>query len=74
MIPRPGGLTSNVRAAVVDTEALSTTFTVKLADPAAPGVPDIVPPAERFSGAGKDPADTDQEYGGVPPDAARLCE
>jgi hypothetical protein len=63
-----------VRAAVVETEALSVTFTVTFAGPAFVGVPETTPPAERFRPAGKDPADTVQEYGGVPPDAPSDCE
>ena len=35
--------------------ALSVTFTVKLLDPAVPGVPEIVPPAARLNPAGSDP-------------------
>jgi hypothetical protein len=54
--------------------ALSVTFTVKLLDPAAPGVPETVPPADRVNSAGSVPTDTVHEYGGVPPAAARACE
>jgi hypothetical protein len=61
-------------AAVAETDALSVTFTVKLLDPAVPGVPVIVPPADRLNPAGSDPTDTDHEYGGDPPDAASACE
>jgi hypothetical protein len=53
---------------------LSVTFTVKLLDPAAPGVPEIVPPADRLNPAGSDPTDTDHEYGADPPEAASACE
>ena len=41
-----GGLTVSESAAVAATDALSVTRTVKLLDPAALGVPEIVPPAE----------------------------
>jgi hypothetical protein len=41
--------------------APSVTFTVKLLDPAAVGVPDIVPPADRLNPAGNDPLATDHE-------------
>ena len=58
----------------MEADALSVTFTVKLLDPAAPGVPDIVPPADRLNPEGSDPPDTDHEYGGDPPEAPRACE
>ena len=61
-------------AAVVDADALSVTRTVKLLDPAVPGVPEIVPPAARLNPAGSDPLATDHAYGGVPPEAASVCE
>src|SRR5947209_11703711 len=64
----------SVSAAVAETDALSVTLTVKLLDPAVPGVPDSVPPAARLSPPGKVPLATDHAYGGVPPDAARACE
>jgi hypothetical protein len=63
-----------VRAAVADLDELSVTFTVKLAVPAALGVPDIVPPAVRVSPAGSDLVATDHVYGVVPPVALRDCE
>ena len=69
-----GGLINSDRAAVVETDALSVTRTVKLFGPAVPGVPDIVPPVARVNPAGSDPADTVHEYGGDPPAAARACE
>ena len=61
-------------AFVVLPTALSVTFTVKLLDPAVPGVPDIVPPAARLNPAGSDPLATDHEYGGDPPEAPSACE
>ena len=60
--------------AVVETDALSVTRTVKLLDPALPGVPDMVPPAARFNPAGSDPPATFHEYGGDPPEAPSACE
>jgi hypothetical protein len=54
--------------------ALSVTFTVKLVDPAVPGVPEIVPPADRVNPAGSVPTDTVQVYGVNPPEAASACE
>jgi hypothetical protein len=69
VIPMAGGLIVSDSAAVVDPDALSVTRTVKLLDPAAPGVPEIVPPAERLKPVGSDPVATDHEYGGEPPDA-----
>ena len=49
--------------------ALSVTFTVKLLVPAVPGVPEIVPPADRVNPEGSVPTDTVHEYGGTPPDS-----
>ncbi len=74
MIPNAAGLIVSDSAAVVEAEALSVSLTVKLAAPAAPGVPDIAPPGDRFNPAGNDPLDTVQEYGGVPPVALSVCE
>jgi hypothetical protein len=51
----------NDSAAVAETEALSVTFTVKLLDPAVPGVPEIVPPADRVNPEGSVPTDTVHE-------------
>src|SRR3977135_798014 len=53
--------------------ALSLTGTVKLNVPAAVGTPAIVPeePLSARPG-GTDPLESDQEYGGVPPDAANV--
>ena len=70
---KAGALIVNDRAAVADADALSVTFTVKLDEPAAIGVPDIVLPA-RLSPAGSDPLVTDHVYGGVPPVALSACE
>ena len=56
-----GGLTVSESAAVAAADALSVARTVKLLDPAALGVPDIVPPAERLKPAGSDPLATDHE-------------
>jgi hypothetical protein len=61
VIVRAGGLIVRVNAAVADPDALSVTFTVTLADPAALGVPDITPLAARLRPAGKDPLDTAHE-------------
>lgn len=47
--------------------ALSVTRTLKLAVPAAVGVPEITPPAERVNPAGNVPSDSDQVYGDMPP-------
>ena len=73
-ILKAGGLIVSDSAAVVETDALSVTFTVKLLDPAVPGVPDIVPPADRVNPDGRVPTDTVHVYGGVPPAAASACE
>jgi hypothetical protein len=67
-------LIASESAAVAEADALSVTRTVKLLDPAVPGVPDIVPPAARLSPAGTDPLATDHVYDGVPPEAPSACE
>jgi hypothetical protein len=54
-------LTVSVSAAVAVADALSVTRTVKLLDPAPPGVPEIVPPADRLRPAGNDPFAIDHE-------------
>ena len=78
MIPNPGGLIVKesvlVTAGEALVDALSVSRTAKVLDPAAPGVPDIVPPADRLKPAGSVPLDTDHEYGGAPPDAPSACE
>ena len=74
VIPKAGALMVIDKPAVAETDALSVTRTVKLLDPAVPGVPDIVPPATRLSPAGNDPLATDHEYGGDPPEAPSNCE
>ena len=58
VIVKAGALIINDKAAVADPVALSVTLTVKLDDPTAVGVPDIVPP-ERLNPAGSDPLATD---------------
>ena len=73
MIVRAGGVVGSEKALVADTDALSVTRMVKLADPTVVGVPDITPCA-RLSPAGSDPLATDHVYGGVPPDALSPCE
>ena len=52
----------------------SVTFTVKLKEPEAVGVPEIVPPDESVRPAGKAPALRLQLYGVVPPAAASVVE
>ena len=74
VIPKAGGLTVIDKAAVAETDALSVTCTVKLLDPAAPGVPDMVPAASRLNPAGSDPLATAHEYGGDPPEATSAWE
>ena len=73
VIAKPGGLIVMDNAVVADTDALSVTFRLKLLDPAALGVPDIVPPV-RLNPDGSDPLAIDHVYGGVPPEAASACE
>jgi hypothetical protein len=54
---------------------LSVTWTVKLAGPAAVGVPLITPfVGDKVRPAGKTPVVTDQLYGGVPPVTDTGCE
>ena len=55
-------------------DALSVTWTVKLAVPAVDDVPLMVPPAERVIPAGSAPEVMDHVYGVVPPEAERFCE
>ena len=74
VIPKAGGLTVIDKAAVAETDALSVTRTVKLLDPAVPGVPDTVPAAARLNPAGNVPLATAQAYGGDPPEAASAWE
>lgn len=59
--------------AVAVREALSATCTVKLKDPAAVGVPPMVP-LYRLNPPGRDPDAIDQVYGAVPPLALNACE
>ena len=54
--------------------AASVTCTVKLTVPATVGVPVMAPVEDRPSPAGRAPALIENEYGGVPPLAATLCE
>jgi hypothetical protein len=74
VIPNAGGLIVSDSAAVAEPDPLSVTRTVKLLDPAVPGVPDIVPPGARVKPAGSDPLASDHEYGGVPPEVPSACE
>ena len=67
VIPKAGGLMVIDKPAVAVADALSVTRTVKLLVPAAPGVPDMVPPAARLNPAGNVPLATVHEYGGDPP-------
>ena len=55
-------------------EPLSVTWTVKLLALAAAGVPLITPATDNVKPAGNAPDATDQEYGGVPPVAAKACK
>ena len=54
-----GALMATVSEAVADCEALSVARTVKVLDPAAVGVPEIVPPVERANPAGRVPLASD---------------
>ena len=61
-----GALIVTDSAALAAAEALSVTLTVKPDNPAAVGVPEIVP-AAKLSPAGSDPLASDHVYGGDPP-------
>ena len=74
VIPKAGELMVSDKPAVAEADALSVTRTVKVLDPAAPGVPDMVPPAARLNPAGSVPLATAHEYGGDPPEAASVWE
>ena len=73
VIVNAGALIVSDNGAVVETDALSVTFTVKLDEDAAVGVPEIVPP-ERLKPAGRAPVAMDHVYGGDPPVALSDCE
>jgi hypothetical protein len=73
VIVKAGELIVSDRAAVADAELESVTFTVRFDEPAAVGVPDIVP-ALRVNPAGREPLVIDHEYGGDPPVALSCCE
>lgn len=55
-------------------EALSVTRKVGVDVPALVGVPLITPALDSASPPGKVPEDTVHEYGGDPPEAAKVCE
>ena len=74
VIPKAGGLTVIDKAAEAEVDALSVTRTVKLLDPAVPGVPDMVPAGARLNPAGNVPLATDHAYGGDPPEAPSVWE
>jgi hypothetical protein len=61
VIPKAAGLMVKDKPAVAEVDALSVTRTVKLLDPAAPGVPEMVPPGARLNPAGNTPLATAQE-------------
>jgi len=61
-----GALIVSDNVVLADTDALSVSLTVKLEDPGAVGVPEMVP-AARLSPAGSAPPVIVQVYGGVPP-------
>ena len=73
LMVKAGALIVSDNAAVADTEALSVTLRVKLDDPAAEGVPEIVLP-ERLKPAGRAPVAMEKVNGGVPPVAFTCCE
>jgi hypothetical protein len=73
VIESGGGSTVRANDFVAVRDALSRTWTVKFAVPAAVGTPLITPP-DNVRPAGGVPVVTDHAYGGVPPVASKLCE
>ena len=67
-----GELTARLTARFVEKLLASVTCTVKLAVPAAVGVPLRTPPLLKLNPAGKLPDASDQLYGVVPPVAAKV--
>src|SRR5579863_6579598 len=67
-------VTSRVSALAAVTPVPSVNCTVKLAVPVVWGVPAIAPAVESDNPAGSAPAEIAHLYGGVPPDAASVCE
>jgi hypothetical protein len=61
VIPKAGGVMVIDKPAVAEIDALSVTCTVKLLDPAVPGVPESVPPGARLNPAGSAPLATAHE-------------
>jgi hypothetical protein len=59
--PSAGGFVDSDKAAVIEAFAASVSFTVKLAEPTPPGVPEIAPPGLRLKPTGRDPPVIDQE-------------
>ena len=74
VIPKAAGLMLSDNAVVAEADALSVTRTVKLLDPAVPGVPESVPPGARLNPAGSAPLATANAYGGDPPEAPSAWE
>ena len=74
-LPEPAEIVMlKLAVALVAGEPESVTFTVKLEEPVAVGVPEIVPPEESVKPAGNDPEEMLQEYGVVPSVACRVVE
>src|SRR5438105_3224839 len=70
----PPVMTVRLYGWVAVVEELSVNRMVKVETPVVVGVPVITPEADSVNPAGKVPEVIDQVYGGLPPDAARVCE
>jgi hypothetical protein len=73
VIFKGGAIMVSNNAAVADDDALSVTLTVKLEEPPAVGVPEIVLPVSP-NPPGSDPLEIVHVYGGTPPVALSVCE
>ncbi len=71
---RVAGATVRLKILVATALPESFTCTVKLAVPAAAGIPEIVPPGASVSPAGSAPVLTLHVYPPLPPVAASVCE
>ena len=72
MIPSVPGEIVNVKDCVAVAPEASLTWTVKVAEPAADGVPVIAPEVDKFNPAGMDPEVTDHALPPAPPLAVSI--
>ena len=66
-------ITTEVKIVIESDWVAVETWTVKLLEPAVEGVPEMMP-LFRLRPGGSDPAEIDQAYGGVPPEAESVAE